>query len=250
MPGRTLSKWLAAIVAIVTLGAGTAMADGAVLTGTVSYRERIMLPPTASVRVQLLDVSLADAPAKVLGEATAEGASPPYHYTIAYDPGDILPGHRYAVSARITDGDELLFISTTQHAVFSDGPDATDVMVERVMKQDLPDASAVGEWLAEDIAGGGVMDYAQTTLTIAADGAVHGSGGCNRFSGSATIDGSALRFSPLAATNMACTPAQMDQEQKFFAALGKVAAFRLDRTQGKLVLLDDAHDELAVLAAR
>ena len=45
------------------------------------------------------------------------------------------------------------------------------------------------DWLAEDINGGGVIDYAQTTLIIKSDGSVSGSGGCNRFMTSASIDG-------------------------------------------------------------
>ncbi len=38
------------------------------VTGTVSYRLRIALPPAAIIEVQLLDVSLADAPDKTLAE--------------------------------------------------------------------------------------------------------------------------------------------------------------------------------------
>ncbi|MFT7759321.1 UNVERIFIED_CONTAM: META domain-containing protein, partial [Salmonella enterica subsp. enterica serovar Enteritidis] len=39
----------------------------------------------------------------------------------------------------------------------------------------VPDITGVS-WLAEDINGGGVIDFAQTTLTIGRDGAVSGSG--------------------------------------------------------------------------
>ena len=38
----------------------------ALLMGTVTYLQRIALPPTAVVEVQLQDVSLADAPATVI----------------------------------------------------------------------------------------------------------------------------------------------------------------------------------------
>ncbi|ESY77119.1 hypothetical protein X740_25785 [Mesorhizobium sp. LNHC221B00] len=36
--------------------------------GEVIYRERIALPPNAVLSVQLADVSLADAPARIIGE--------------------------------------------------------------------------------------------------------------------------------------------------------------------------------------
>src|SRR5258708_34753519 len=43
-----------------------------VVTGTVTYRQRIALPRQAVVQVQLLDVSKADAPAIVIAEQTIE----------------------------------------------------------------------------------------------------------------------------------------------------------------------------------
>lgn len=245
----TLTKIFAALIITLTMGA-PAMADGAVLSGTVFFRERIMLPDTAKVSVQLLDVSLADAPAKVLGEAIASGKSPPYAYAIPYDPDAILPGHRYSVSARITDGEQLLFISTTHNSVFGSSPDATNILVERVAEAisaaspGWPD----GRWLAEDINGAGVIDNLQTVLELAPDGQVSGNGGCNRFGGTASIDGLALSFSDLFSTEMACAPAIMDQEGKFLAALRQVASYRLDNPRGKLILLDASGNEIVVLA--
>ena len=49
-----------------------------VVTGTVTYRERIALSPQAVVEVKLLDISQADAPAITIGEQIIEkpGASP------------------------------------------------------------------------------------------------------------------------------------------------------------------------------
>lgn len=95
-----------------------------------------------------------------------------------------------------------------------------------------------GDWLAEDIRGRGVVDRMQTTLSIAADGTVSGSGGCNHYTGTATIAGARISFGPLATTRMACTPAVMEQEQKFFSALTVVRAFRVDPATRKLFLLD------------
>lgn len=110
------------------------------------------------------------------------------------------------------------------------------------------DASPVGSWLAEDIGGGGVIDDLQTTLVIAADGAVNGKGGCNGYGGEATIDGDKLSFGPLVSTRMACAEAIMNQENKFHQSLTATATFRID-ADGKLILLDADGAELARLAA-
>ena len=44
------------------------------VTGSVLYRERIMLPPTATVTVSLADTSLMDAPAKIIDTQVLTGA--------------------------------------------------------------------------------------------------------------------------------------------------------------------------------
>jgi putative lipoprotein len=80
-------------------------------------------------------------------------------------------------------------------------------------------------WLVEDIAGRGVIDRAQTTVSFDAPGRASGSTGCNRYTGMATVEGEALKFGPLATTRRACVPALMDQEQKFLAAMDAVRGY-------------------------
>lgn len=99
-------------------------------------------------------------------------------------------------------------------------------------------ATLTGKWLAEDIDGGGVIDRLQTTLEIRDDGIVTGMGGCNRYAGSATVDGNAIKFLPMASTRMACSTAAMRQEGKFHATLERVRTWRIDPAQRKLLLLD------------
>lgn len=100
------------------------------------------------------------------------------------------------------------------------------------LAQDFPQ----GKWLAEDIGGRGVADGIQTTIEIAGDRSVSGSGGCNRYHGKADVSDGGVSIGPLAATRMACPPAAMDQERKFFDALAQARGWKLDG--GKLLLLD------------
>lgn len=240
--GTTLSAALAAPVA--------ALAETRTLDGTVTYRERMALPPDAEITVQLVDVSLADAPATLLGETTLTPSHQvPVPFQITYDDADLAEGHSYALQARITVEDQLIFINTSRHAVFGPEPDATDILVERVAASPEPDAapSPAGRWLAEDIGGGGVIDNAQSLLELAADGTVTGSGGCNRMRGTAVIEGDALTLGPIAATRMACVPALGDQEAKFFAALAATRNWKIDEI-GKLILLGAEGQALMRLA--
>jgi heat shock protein HslJ len=91
--------------------------------------------------------------------------------------------------------------------------------------EDVPTAASLAgtEWLLEDLAGAGVLDNAQATLSFpkefATEGKISGSGSCNRFSGSATINSGSIQVGPLAATRMACVPAVDDQETRYLKAL-------------------------------
>jgi uncharacterized lipoprotein YbaY len=94
----------------------------ATVTGAVTYRQRIALPEDAVVTVQIRDVSLADAPAVVIGEQIipTEGNQVPIPYAVAYDPEDIDERREYSMSARIEDGaGKLLFISDTSVPVIT-----------------------------------------------------------------------------------------------------------------------------------
>jgi heat shock protein HslJ len=90
------------------------------------------------------------------------------------------------------------------------------------------------EWSASSINNGkgGVASLvagSTVTLTFGPDGRANGSGGCNRFSASFESARGTLKFGAAAATRMMCTSAGvMDQEQAFFDALGKVAAYRVE----------------------
>jgi len=105
------------------------------VTGSVTYRERIALDPAADIVVQLLDVSLMDAPSKVLAEQRikANGRQVPFAYELKVDAARIEPRMRYAVSARITRGDQLLFINDTQYPVLTQGgATSADLVLVRV----------------------------------------------------------------------------------------------------------------------
>lgn len=95
---------------------------GAAVKGTATYRERMALPPSAVFEATLEDVSKADAPAEVISHARKENpGNPPIAFEIPYDREKIDPSHTYAVRARITVGDELMFTTTQNYPVLTHG---------------------------------------------------------------------------------------------------------------------------------
>lgn len=118
------------------LPAVNAVARETMLMGTVNYRERIALPPNATVVVQLVDISLADAPAQVIAEDCISGATgSPIRYRLRFDITKIEPRRAYALQARISDGDRLMFINTARHEVFAGGRNNTRILVQRTDAQ-------------------------------------------------------------------------------------------------------------------
>lgn len=104
----------------------------AVVTGTVSYRERAALPPDSVLTVRLQDVSRQDVPAVLLGEQiyTTEGKQVPLPFEVHYNPANIDERFTYSISARIEDGDGILrFISDTSNPVITRGWPAENVEV-------------------------------------------------------------------------------------------------------------------------
>lgn len=86
------------------------------------------------------------------------------------------------------------------------------------------------------------VDPALGAHLVFEDGRVSGSSGCNRLTGSYTVQDDSLRFSGLAGTRMACAPPAMMLEQRFLAALEKVDRYRIE---GEMLLLYGARGALA-----
>ena len=112
------------------------------------------------------------------------------------------------------------------------------------MAADEPAAPALAgtTWWAETITGRPVIDSAASTITFEADGRVSGRAGCNRYFGTSTIAGEQLSFGAMGATRMACAPALMDQETRFFQALGSAEHWTIDE-DGLLLIYSAGADQ-------
>ena len=104
-------------------------------------------------------------------------------------------------------------------------------------------ASLVGdEWRCTEIGGAAVAAERRPTLTFDSDGKAHGFTSVNRFAGSWSQEGGALRISPLGVTKMGGPPEDMRREADFLKAIGSVDgctgdARRLELRAGTTVVL-------------
>jgi len=127
-----MKKALFVVISLVTLGllSGCQAApkpelEGSsikTVSGTVTYRERIALPEDALVTVTLEDISLADAPSKVIAKHrfVTNGEQVPFKFDLGFDSKKIKENHRYSVRATIEVNNRLRFTTDTVAPVITD----------------------------------------------------------------------------------------------------------------------------------
>lgn len=74
------------------------------------------------------------------------------------------------------------------------------------------------EWIDERP----LLEGSHLTITFGADDRAYGTGGCNHWFAGYGLEGEVLRFSQIGSTRKACSPSLMEQETRFFRALGEV----------------------------
>lgn len=235
-----------------------AFAEMVTLRGTVTYGERIALPPGATLAVELVDLATAGEPARIRAEAPIVAGQMPLTFTLSFDDRMIEVGHDYGLVAEISSDGTVWFRNTNPYALDPLQPEelvavvTTSTGTATTTTPPPPEVAATPPilditWRAESIGGEAVVENADTTLSIERDMRAGGRGGCNSYFAQAELEGKRLRFSAVAATQMACQSAEIaEQESRFFAALAATRFWRI--RDGKLVLLDAGGRAVVVLA--
>lgn len=204
------------------------------VTGTVTYRERMMLPPGAVVEVSLLDVSRADAKARTLAQQVIKDPpAPPIPFVLEYDGKDIDSRMSYAVRAVIRHDDRLLFTTDTHYPVITRGAGNTvDLILKHVARSPVkPNASLTNTyWKLISVAGEPYQHNSKNRephlKLVAKDNVAKGYGGCNLFTGHFERSGNSLQFKQLATTMRACVEG-MQVESRFLGVLGNVNRYAI-----------------------
>jgi putative lipoprotein len=248
-----------AVASLALISALAGAAHAGVLTGTATYRERMALPPDATFEVMLQDVSLAGAPAKIIGRSILDPAGqPPFHFGIAYQDMAIQHNHRYAVRAVVRHRGTLLFTTDTHVAAFN-GSGPLSIQMVRVAstavagKQSESSPLLGTYWKLVELHGKPAVVLAEQRREphirlSASEPRMTGHGGCNGVGGNFELQDQQLRFTGLMGTMMACPePDAMQQESSFLQTLGTVRRFRIEGRH--LVLINEAGAAVVRLVA-
>jgi putative lipoprotein len=216
------------------------------ITGTVAYRERVVLPADAAIAVRLEDTSQQDAPTKLIGESVvaAAGQQVPISFQISFNPVDINPAHIYRLRANITVNGTMTFTSTTAYPVITHGAP----MQANIMLQQAPAAAPTKGagpklhgtyWMLVELNGKPAvpgMGKTQPYIRLHREqGSLEGSSGCNGVVGTYIVEQDALRFTPSGTTLMMCPPALMEQEQGLINALKATSSYKIERDSLDLI---------------
>ena len=229
------------------------------VTGTVSYRERMLLKPGSVVEVWLLDTSLQDVAATEIAYHRIENpGQQPVRYELTYDPADIREGMVYSVRAVIKYGDTLLYTTDTHYPALTRGAgNEVDLELVKVAtppprqeRPPKPDSSLANTyWKLTSIGGEPFRHTGEgrepQLMLVPRDLQARGRTGCNSFTGHYETYGNYLRFGNLAVTQMACLSGN-NIERQYLDALDRVDRFDIN---GESMTLFSGEEEVLGFAA-
>ncbi len=87
---------------------------------------------------------------------------------------------------------------------------------------------AGSEWILTELSGEQIPDSSKAMLQFRGEGVLAGHSGCNRFSGTWSIEGARILLNPGAMTRMACPGPQMRLEYQFIQTLAGTSTWTRD----------------------
>jgi len=113
------------------------------ITGHVTYRERVALPPEAAIHLTLEDVSRQDVSATYIASQVTptQGRQVPIPFALYYATGGIDPRHTYQVRAAIVVDGQRRFLTPQAYPVLTRGhPDHIEMTVHAMRPEPSPSA--------------------------------------------------------------------------------------------------------------
>nr|WP_159102916.1 META domain-containing protein [Acetobacter persici] len=226
----------------------SAQAATMTLRGSVTYRERMALPP-AVVEIRLRDASQTGENAPVLARTSLRTTRQvPVPFTLKFDRSLLKPGQSYALDATIFVEGRPWFTSGTPTPVPAGKKAGLLLVLNRASAQTA--RSPAGTWKAERLGDAPVAAGSNPpVLTLTEGGTLSGFSGCNRVRSKATVDGARITFGPMLTTRMACLPQAMMTEQLFLKNMEATRGWHLAPT-GDVLALVDAQDKPTIVFRR
>lgn len=227
---KLIVVFLASVLAVFS-AASKSSAQMQQVDATITYLERIALPPDAILEVDLLDTSRADTHSIRMSSQRFKMSAVPMSVQLTYDAALIEDRFTYTVAARIYSGGAVLFRSTTATPVLTRGaPSSVDIVLQKMPDSNAGSTSAssiVGiQWTVFEVTGRALVVENPPTLIVDQNGQFGLYAGCNRFTGKLTAeDGELVMPEQFAGTVMACPEDREKLEDDVLAALRNATGY-------------------------
>jgi heat shock protein HslJ len=209
----------------------TAQAEAELLRGRVSLPPGAALPPTASLRLELFDVSGTAMRRLSLLEQPTAARPLPLAFMLPYEAPATAPV--LALRGVVYADGQVLFVSRGVQRIAGDGGNTPIELLLASPHGDSPEVASLTDtdWQLVDV--GGAPARAQpgerTAYLVLLDGLLTGGSGCNKLMGSYVSDRPGkVRFGPVASTRMACAEAMQAQETALLNAFAHASAYRIE----------------------
>ncbi len=206
------------------------------ISGTVTIREKIALPESATVTVSLSRYG-ANGGQTMVSEIklVLNGRQLPVAFVLPYQLGKTEKGETFGVTARILDGGKVLFETDRAAMVIANNKSRAELTLVKPAPTPAAWKMEDREWTLRWMEGREVKAERPPTLKFVSTGnKVEAFAGVNRMGGSYQLEASLLQVDPGAMTKMAGPPELMDLEQNFVRLLQLVN--RRSVEEGELVL--------------
>lgn len=204
------------------------------ISGELLYKQRIALPPDATIEVIIEDIT--EAPPTVLArsEFASEGRQVPIPYQVAIDRSKVDSSHNYSLKAVIRVHGGVMFETTGHHPVLKPGHDPKiNLLLDMTGSVTKPTATLINTyWKLTELNGGEVVvmnNIPETHIILQQEqNSITGMGGINRLMGTYELSGSSLRLEKVGSTLMAGPEPLMKQERAFLDALKNTATYHIE----------------------
>jgi len=140
---RTFMGLFAVALAVSSLAACASQSN--TVAGTVSYRERLILPADSRIVVRLEDITKGQSYPQVISEQRiVPDSAAVTRFAVPYSPNDINPNATYVMTAWIEQGGRVLFRNAKLYQVLTKTAPKTGINIEleQVAAQFMPSAPA------------------------------------------------------------------------------------------------------------
>lgn len=245
---RTLVLGMIGALGLGGLSSGMAQTSSPItLHGSITYRERMALPP-ATVEIRIVDMTNRPTQPETVSRAsftTTRQVPIPFHITL--NTALLKPNRAYGVVATLLVEGQPWF-KTPMPAPLNLKNQSNILLTLRRHGTKRPSPALPGSWYLVTLGKTLLQDGTPTpTLELHEDGTVAGSTICNQINATMTVTGEKLKFGPVATTRRACMDATTaERERLFLASLEQTSAWRMNTPGDMLTLLNDQAQPLLV----